>query len=125
MIIMSQKKYTKVAYNACFGGFGLSEQAVLRLADLKGMEIYVKKRDFGNSYYKDPSYDAESLVNFDSIERTDPDLIRVIEELGEEASGMFANLKIAEVQSGTLYKIDEYDGRESVMTVDDYYWSRA
>ena len=31
---------TKVVYNACFGGFGLSEEGVRRYAALKGLTLY-------------------------------------------------------------------------------------
>ena len=59
------------------------------------------------------------------IERTDPALVQVVEELGEAANGMSAALRIAELPAGTLYRIDEYDGSETVMTQDDYNWSVA
>ncbi len=42
------------------------------------------------------------------------DLIRVVEELGDEADGMYADLSIAEIPDGAEFKIDEYDGSESV-----------
>ena len=59
------------------------------------------------------------------LERDDPILVQVVEELGDEANGMCAELHIEEIPSGTLYRIDEYDGRESVMTNDDYEWKVA
>lgn len=59
------------------------------------------------------------------IPRDDPHLVQVIEEMGEKASGRCASLKIAEVPSGSRYRIDEYDGNESVMTADDYDWQVA
>jgi hypothetical protein len=45
----------------------------------------------------------------------------VIEELGKEASGDYSNLCISKIDS-PLYKIDEYDGSESVVTPDDIGW---
>lgn len=48
------------------------------------------------------------------VERNDPDLIKVIEELGDEANGTFAELKIIEVPDNTKYTIEEYDGIEWV-----------
>ncbi len=36
-----------------------------------------------------------------------------------------ADLKIEDVPSGSLWRIDEYDGRESVMTQGDYQWKLA
>jgi len=94
---------TKIVYNACYGGYGLSEAAILRYADItgtKGFHVY-------------------------DIDRADPALVQVVEELGEAANGMSAALRIAELPAGTLYRIDEYDGSETVMTQDDYNWSVA
>jgi hypothetical protein len=108
----------KVVYNACYGGFGLSRKAAERLAQLgvKGMDEEIKMRDgstfraFGETY---------SLP--DHIKRHDPRLVQVVEEFGNEASGAFAELKIAKI-SGNKYIVDEYDGSESVMTPKDMDW---
>jgi hypothetical protein len=60
-----------------------------------------------------------------NIERNDPALAQVVEELGDKANGSCAKLRIQEVPAGTLYRIDEYDGSESVMTHDAYDWNVA
>jgi hypothetical protein len=31
---------TKIVYNACHGGFGLSEAAILRYAEIKGIKLW-------------------------------------------------------------------------------------
>lgn len=59
------------------------------------------------------------------LKRDDPILVRVVEELGDKANGHHADLRIATVPSGTKYRIDEYDGTERVMTIDDYEWETA
>lgn len=46
--------------------------------------------------------------------RNDSMLIQVIEELGKEASGEHAKLKIVEIPDGTEYVIEEYDGNEHI-----------
>jgi hypothetical protein len=50
--------------------------------------------------------------------RHDPDLVRVVEELGgghrEGASGRCAELKVVEILDGVDYVIDEYDGNEHI-----------
>ena len=84
----------KVAYNACYGGFGLSDKACKVLSEIKGKEV--------------GSYD------FNGDDRSDPDLIKVIEDLGKEANGMCADLQIQEIPDGAEFEIDEYDGSESV-----------
>ena len=97
---------TKIVYNACYGGFGLSDKAINRYWELKGEK--------GPEYW----YTGD-------LERDDPILVQVVEELGEEANGMFAALQIEELEVGTRYRIDEYDGYESVETESDYSWRVA
>lgn len=47
-------------------------------------------------------------------DRTDKDLIAVVEKLGDKASGSCAELKIVEIPDGVDWEIDEYDGIESI-----------
>lgn len=46
--------------------------------------------------------------------RHDPVLIQVVEELGAEADGMYARLKVVEIPDGVEYVIEEYDGLEHI-----------
>lgn len=46
--------------------------------------------------------------------RQDPILIEVVEELGEKASGRFGSLEVVEIPNNLFYKIDEYDGFETI-----------
>jgi hypothetical protein len=72
-----------------------------------------------NDYPVDVFYDRE-------VDRTDPILVSIVEIIGSAAaSGRFASLYIAEIDDGTLYKIDEYDGSESLITTDDDDWKVA
>jgi hypothetical protein len=87
----------KVVYNACYGGFGLSDVAKARYAELTG-----SFPDYG-------------------LSRHDAALVQVVEELGEAASDFGGKLMIEEIQ-GSLYRIDEYDGYESVQVPDDVDW---
>ncbi len=103
----------KVAYNTCWGGFSLSDQALSRYLQLK--------REAGIVVY-----DEDIEFNRDDIKRrSDPHLIQVIEELGESANGSLARLQIRDVPAGSRWRIDEYDGSETVRTVDDYQWEIA
>lgn len=127
----------KIVYNACFGGFGLSHEAVKRYGELKGLNlIFIKEKDFYlgldddddyifGSWYRDGIKDDEHYFSTYDFERDDPILVQVVEELGDRANGEHARLRIAQVMEGTRYRIDEYDGNETVMTVDDYDWNIA
>jgi len=144
----------KVAYNACFGGFGLSYAAIMRYAELKGIKLYAftdKRRPDGGlvplkeknrmrpitadeapttfmiHYCTTPEYSDESYWSGYDMRnnRSDPALIQVIEELGDKANGECAKLRIEDVPKGTLWRIDEYDGNETVATRDSYEWQIA
>lgn len=93
----------KVVINNCYGGFGLSRKAVEMLQNLK------HENGDKNFIYSQFS---------DKLPRHDPDLVKVVEILGKEASSSFANLEIEEIYS-RLYKIDEYDGLERVDEIND------
>lgn len=60
------------------------------------------------------AYSRHSLESGRDVSRTDLDVIRVIEELGESANGRHAKLAIVEIPDGTEFEIDEYDGIEHV-----------
>lgn len=114
----------KVVYNtSCYGGYSLSRKAKLRLVELghvlprPGKEVHWELRD---SIFSDSKDVAANDSSFGAIPRHDPRLVQVVEELGEGASGECADLKIAEVDG--RYRIDEYDGKETVETPDSYDW---
>lgn len=90
---------SKVVINVCYGGFGLSEKAIDRFLELSGKSL-----------------------NFDTIERDDPILVQVVEELGSNSFDLGTKLKVVEVPAGQLYRIDEYDGFESIETRDSIDW---
>ena len=46
------------------------------------------------------------------VPRTDPLLIQIVKELGKEANGRCADLKIIEIPDDISYEIEEYDGME-------------
>ena len=67
----------------------------------------------------------ENTFYYRDIPREDPILVFIVETLGAAASGKFAELEVIEIPDGTLYKIDEYDGLESLITQDDDDWLKA
>lgn len=131
----------KIVYSPCFGGFSLSESGIKRYAELKGLTLYPEKSKFGfTTYWTKPKEQIEGLLGEDEFYsasteeriysnkvssenqiscrefiRHDPLLVQVVEELGDEASGDCARLRVFETDS-RMYRIDEYDGNESVAT---------
>ena len=79
-------------------------------------DIYIVGIDFGDRVNM---LDREFNRVYGDMEfytsRHDPDLVEVVETLGEKAWGEFAELRIAEIDSN-LYRIDDYDGMECVCT---------
>ncbi len=109
---------TRVVYNGCFGGFGLSHAGIMRYAEIKGLKLYpfVDARDkdgrlsggrmkkaattadidgaFCVHYCTTPEYSNDSYWSGYDMERDDPALVQVVEEMGAEANGHCASLKI-------------------------------
>ena len=120
----------KVVYNACFGGFGLSDKAVIWLEQNAREEIKhflknVRNRETNNKnrYGTVETSMGYSLIydfHENGIKRHDSDLVKCVEVLGDKANGECAKLKIYEL-SGSIYRINEYDGNETVIdNYDDY-----
>jgi hypothetical protein len=134
----------KVVINRCYGGFGLSHEAVMRYFEIKGITVYpeqdtsigswkfwtywtVKPEDRieskeGEDFYKMPIEDraaynkahSEQTVYPREIERHDPALVQVVEELGEQSWGSHAELKVVEIPDDVNYIVEEYDGMEHI-----------
>lgn len=115
----------KIVINKCYGGFGLSCKAVMKYAELKGIKLYPKKEHLLTDYYiyyKVPieqfnknlcKKKYKDLVFFDTdIPRNDPDLVKVVEELGEEANAYYAILKIVEIPDKVKWTIEKENGIE-------------
>ena len=87
----------KIVLNKCYGGFSLSEEACEYLGC--------------KSSYRYSAYE----------ERSNPDLVRCVEELRARANGKFARLEVVEIPDGANYEIFEYDGIEIAVEV-GHYW---
>ena len=130
----------KIVINGCHGGFSLSAAAVQLWAAKKGRSCYFFKHEYEPERWervtladartgygwtafdtteepkgKDHTWWKEHHIdNCPNEDRTDLDLIAVVEELGDAASGYCAKLKIVNIPDGTNWDIDEYDGFEHV-----------
>lgn len=131
---MADDSVQRIVINAGYGGFGLSDAAYQKLIEY-GVPVcgYGKEASdltdgvviFDRDLCTDPSpIDAAMCCltgrywdSWTRESRTHPLLIKVVEELGEAASGKCATLKIVEVPVGVKWEIDDYDGYETVEEV--------
>jgi hypothetical protein len=114
---------TKVVYNACYGGFGLSLEATREYLRRTGRTW--TERPLGAMNITQFVVEGDPDWYERDIPRTDPVLVAIVEEFGEAAGSAHADLQIKELAKGTLYRIDEYDGWETVETRDAIDWSVA
>lgn len=81
-------KMTRVVINACYGGFGLSEEAVM---------LYEKRS--GKAFHR-------------YLPRDDGVLVQVVEELGDRASDHYSKLEVVHIPEYIEWSIKESDGKE-------------
>ena len=105
---------TDVVINDDFGGFGLSNQAIERLFELKNWKLIKQDRDTGVTFYYKESIDNYNLFDEYALPRDDSDLVQVVKELGEKANNRFSSLKIVNIPDDVKWHINEYDGKEHI-----------
>jgi len=126
----------KIVINTCFGGFGLSEEAIIELHKLKCPHIkemteeeYFGKGSFNTKESRTqhlkfcgiPKVNGRLLLDdhrYDSDEEYKPRacklLVKVVQKLGKKANGNHAELGIVEIPDDVDFEISEYDGIETV-----------
>ena len=132
----------KIVINRCYGGFGLSPDAVKLYGEKINIPIYAvelrQRKDFAmdnpteyilldkNKYNSMFPWFTTKPLNEDgtivegshffihNIERTDPILIEVVEELGGKAWDKYSELEVIEIPDGIDYDIEDDDGFESI-----------
>ena len=120
----------KVVVNRCYGGFGLSKKAIIRMREL-GSD-WAKRVLFKGDKHPWQNYTENSSDNsysfaakkdswWEYIDRTDPILIRVVEELGPEANGNCAELEVKELHIDL--DISDHAGQEtaSIISYEENY----
>jgi hypothetical protein len=101
----------KIVLNECYGGFGISDQAVELYANKKGLALEkTGESSLGTEY----SIDGKRFHYQFEISREDPIFVEVVEELGEKANGFASELIVVEIPEGCEYSIHEYDGAECI-----------
>lgn len=138
---------TKIVVNRKHGGFGLSPKGEMRYLELIGKKCYFYKQtkyahenngieeytrisveeapqafisytiteDLGEIIHKIP--DNDTYWYDGNLERNDPILIKVVEEMGKEAFGAYAELEIVKIPDDVVWEIDDYDGYETIHEV--------
>ena len=130
----------KIVINRVHGGFSLSRKAEVAYLKLKGKRAFFYEHNFEEDIYTRIKEDENPYITFTmtkdfgkviskaavvkafdnhyfydrDVERKDKDLVRVVEELGEEANGRHAELAIVEVPDDVVWAVEEYDGLEWV-----------
>jgi hypothetical protein len=106
----------KVVINTCYGGFSLKDKALRLYSVYKyGKDLVVTEPNY--SYIDNDG----TIINEFEIDRDDPYLVRVVEELGEESHGSCTELLIKEIPDGAEWEIEEHDGKEYLRKPAIYY----
>ncbi len=115
---------TKVVVNGCYGGFGISNAAIVRYAEIAGIElVWVERTQYGKEDWQYHSEhweragvedEDDRYFSYHDIDRTDPALIQTVEEMGDAANGDYADLRVVEIPDDVKWYIDDYDGIETI-----------
>lgn len=108
----------KLVINKCYGGFSLSERAIELYFKKKGMNLVIETDSrFGLKHYYINEVSDDNYFYDRDLERDDPILVEVVEELDEDADGDYAQLKIVEIPDDVKWIVEEYDGMEWIAEV--------
>lgn len=107
----------KIVINDSHGGFGLSDDYFKVFLERKGIEYTTTPLSWGG--YEDHKLlfyrkDDQSCMQSWEIERNDPVLIELFEELGDKICSWAASFKIVEIPDDVEWEIEDYDGLEWV-----------
>ncbi|WP_278508210.1 hypothetical protein [Bacteroides nordii] len=126
----------ELVINRCYGGFNLSPIAVKEYLKRKGKECFVyicdsnfnlnktniedagifvfySTEDLGETISSEVEYEKSHFVPSD-IDRSDKDLVSIVKEFGNAASGRFSELKIVEIPDDVDWEVSEYNGMEII-----------
>ena len=107
----------KIVINKSYERFCVSHKAFLRLREL-GQQESLQEADLG-AYWPEAAAPREPSLNQCGalIPRDDDKLVRVVEELQEEANGHCAELKVVSIPDEVQWQIVKTDGVEHVCEV--------
>lgn len=106
----------KVVINRCFGGFGLSHEAIMKYAAISGLDLIAVENDsriIPYNYYVG-SADEDNYWSEYSLKRDDPNLVKIVEQMGESVNSTYSELAVVEIPDGIKWHLCEYDGIEHI-----------
>jgi hypothetical protein len=103
----------KIVINRDYGGYSLSDMAILKYAELKGI-VLVKDVEASSEWIN--AFFLPDGLYFDEfdIARNDVYLVQAVELLGEHAQGARSELKIVEIPDDVEWQVEYNDGLEWV-----------
>lgn len=105
----------KIVINNGYGGFSLSDAGMQYYAAAKGLNwilANVRWRTFPEFFQNEVK--EENEISRRAFSRTDPVLVRVVEQLGNIASGQYAKLKVVEIPDDVEWTLESNDGNELI-----------
>ena len=105
----------KIVINCKFGGFSLSNQAIELYGTLSGITLI---KNSSKLYCREDKtlsgggIDRNTYFNHRDLSRTDPILIAVVEQLGQNANEKFSDLRVVSIPEDVECEICEHDGSE-------------
>lgn len=82
---------------------------------LKCIDFYYSMIDYGDVVMKRDVLDSNKAFRRGiDFERTDPTLVSVVEDLGEQASYSYSKLCVVEIPDDVDWYIEDYDGMETI-----------
>ena len=104
MKIVINRGYPGYTHSGLFNfTYGLSGEAFALYHEIKGLTV-------STTFTKDPFTEHD-------IMRNDPALVQVVEQLGDDANGLYSNLVVVDIPDDVEWVIEEYDGKEHVAEV--------
>lgn len=111
----------KVVINSSYGGFYLSLEAHILYAKLKGYNVITRGDGIYQTFYKNEESD-ENIIDDWTFDRSDPDLVQVVETLGEKSGGdgKYCILKVVEIPDDVKWYITNHHQGEGENIVEEH-----
>lgn len=110
---MTGNKEMKIVVNKQFGGFGLSDEAIQRYGELAGLKLAQRSPPEGDAFSNYKFWvdvgggEEEELFSIYSLDRADPILVQVVEEMGPASFGRFSTLEIVDVPDEISWELED------------------